>query len=346
MILIDSSFLFPIRGNLSMKKTVKFCFLSLILLAATLASTVFASTNIYIKIMDPTDHSNSALGNAYGGYWVGEIPIKVGGSSPPTEATVAFCMNYDKGLKIGTTYQASLSPVVDNPQWRAISYLLTWNFPTTDNEASMDQVAIWHLLTGGFSRPSWLSTTVFNSGVSLAGQVNGKDVVREGDTLEWVTSSNVKASSGEAVTFQAKLATGSIGRENVKILFSATITSEGSSVPLSSTYVSPTEAFTDDQGLVQVTVTVPSETLHGSSIEVKASTKGTWVNQYININDLGIQDLIGMGTSFQLTTSKNIYILANIMVVPEYSVGALGAVAACFAALLVIKRRKLKSEKQ
>jgi hypothetical protein len=307
------------------KQTMLSIFILGIILLATMSVTVYAST-FYVKVLDPS--SNGAKGVSSGGYWVGEIPIKVGTSEPPTEKTMSFCMDFDKVIYIGETYSATLNPVPDDATWKAIGYLLTWYYPaTSNNAAAVDQVAIWKTLDGSaYHRESWLDININNDGVALAGVVAGKDVVRTSDSFDWITPSSVTANPGDIVTFQAKVleSDGVTGRANVKVLFSA----------VGSTIVNPTETLTDSAGIATVQVTVPSNAAHGSTIEVKASTRGVWPQKYIDVQ-CNYQDLIGMGTSFELTIERSVYVLAYIHVVPESPLGALSAVCA-FAAAFVL----------
>ncbi len=304
--------------------------LGLILFAAV-SATAYASTQFYVKVLDPS--ANGAMGVTSNHQWVGEIPIKVGSHNPPTEQTMAFCIEYDKDIHIGDTYTATLKPTTDSATWRAISYLLTWYYPAAnDYAAAVDQVAIWKILEGdSYHRPSWLSSGISNDGVALAGVVAGKDVVRETDTLSWITPSTVTANAGETVTFQVKVtkADGVTGRAYVKVLFSA----------IGTTYVNPTETLTDSEGIATVQITVPADAAHGSSIEVKASTRGVWTQEYIDVK-YDYQNLIGIGTSFELTLETNLYILGNIMVVPESPLGALTAIGAFAGAFIVWKKSK------
>jgi hypothetical protein len=197
------------------------------------------------------------------------------------------------------TYQAMLGTVPDDAAWRGASYILTWYHPPLDNDAAvMNQVAIWRLL-GGMQNcweAYWLPAELENAGIALADTAYGKDVVREGDVLQWVepitsNQSSVVAEPGEIITFKAML-TDAAGtpRPNVRILFSATLTPGGIELDLAHLY--PSETHTDNDGIAEVTVQVPSDIQHGSRIEVKASTKSVWPQLYLDIDDQRQQDLV------------------------------------------------------
>ena len=225
----------------------------LALLFASLSATVYADTTVSVYIMNPFVSSNGAKGLSSGGYWAGEIPVKITGSRPAHQ-TVAYCIDFDKLIYIGGTYPATLNPVADTTEWRAVSYLLTWDYPTTNNEAAIDQVAIWRLLnaTRGtpYIRESWLDTTIDNAGSALAGTAYGKDVVRETDIFNWISpissnGSTTTARPGDIITFTAQLKSSSnVPRANVRVLFSASLIVGGSKTPLDSTYVIPTMTHT------------------------------------------------------------------------------------------------------
>ena len=337
------------------QRTLRLCsavFLGFIIM--TCLSSAVASTPVDVYILNPFSGDLGVKGQTFSGYWVGEIPVKVGAPTseyPPQpswgEATKAFCMQYDKTIYVGKKYGAELAPVNDNAEWRAVSYLLTWQYPPLSNpEAARLQTAIWRLLndTRGYSyvKPSWLPSDVDNAARQLVALAWGKDVVRGSDVFEWVkpvsgNGTSIMAGPGEIVTLTARLTTNGVGRANVKVQFSATI--NGS--PLA---VDPAEDHTNSTGHVEVTITVPPNSM-GSNIEVKATTKGVWPTLYLDLSDINRQDLIGFDTSFELTLSTNVWIFARIFVVPEAPFGTLLVVVACFSALLVkTKRVRLTSK--
>jgi hypothetical protein len=284
---------------------------------------------------------------------VGEIPITV--TNSPPQQTKAYCINFDRTINIGSTYPAELAAVTDSAEWRAVSYVLTWYHPPADgNAAAANQVAIWRLLntTRGYLyvKPSWLSTSLNGAGNALAEEVKNKDVVRQDDVLQWIepvttNQSAVKGDPGETITFKAKL-TDAAGtpRPNVRMIFTATLRPDN--IALSSTYISPSVTHTDSSGIAAVDVTVPEDIQNGESIEVKASTKSVWPQLYLDLNDVARQDLIGTGTTFELTVSTNVCVLAYILMIPEVPLGTLTAGAACaFAFVFWKKGGRLKKQK-
>jgi hypothetical protein len=327
-----------------------------VLLLAYLTFTVYATVNVNVNIRDPLNPANGAKGTTSNGYWVGEIPVMVTGtdSSTSPQQTIAYCMNFDKTIYVGSTYGASLGAVTDNPEWRAVSYILTWYQPPADaNGAAANQVAIWHLLniTRGYSyyKPSWLTPALNNAGNALADEVIGKNVVRQGDQLQWIepaisNQSGVVADPGATITFKALL-TDSEGtpKEGVRILFSATLAPDN--VELNSTYVSAFMTHTDSDGVAQVDVKVPGDVQAGQRVEVQASTRSVWPQMYLDLTDNLRQDLIGIGTCFELTVSTNLCVIGFINVIPEVPLGTLTAAVACGLAFVCWKkgdRLKLK----
>ncbi len=316
----------------------------LTMLVAAMITSVYASTALYVCILSPED--TGAKGLKSNGNWVGEIPVKISNSTTPVYQTYVFCMDPDKGIGVGTNYPATLAPTTDNSMWRGISYVLTWYYPSDNAGTAAVQAAIWRLLDSSYSRPYWLEASIDNSGKDLANLASGKDVVRSNDTLVWISpistnGSSIVAEAGDTVTFKARL-TSSNGtpRANVRIWFNATITPPGTT--LNSTYVSPFEAFTDSNGTVTVNVKVPADAEEASIIQVTASTKGVWPGNYIDIADSNIQNLIGVGPTFNLTTSTSttVCIMGSILVLPESALGSLGAVVACAAAFVLISKFK------
>jgi hypothetical protein len=190
-----------------------------------------------------------------------------------------------------------------------------------------------------------MDVTIDNAGIALAAIANGKDVVRLTDNLNWIApvtsnGASTNGNPGQTKTFIAQL-TDSSGspRPNVKIQFSASI----GGVQLNSTYVSTFETFTNSQGVAQVNVKVPSDTALGSIVSVQASTHSVWPQKFVDLTSNSNQDLLGMGTSLNLTVSTNVCILAYIMVLPESAWGALSALlafAAAFAIYSKVKRQK------
>jgi hypothetical protein len=310
-----------------------------------------AQTQVCVYIMNPT--AGGVKGVVSGGYWIGEIPVKVGDSLDTVialgERTRAYCMNFDRTIQVGCKYSAHITDATDTAEWRAVSYILTWFDPPADSgEAARNQVAIWRTLndTRGYDyqKPSWVDPSIDVAATNLVGLAYGKDVVREGDRFEWISPASgnltaVKGDPGENITFKARItkADGTTPRPNVKVLFTAVIRLQDSG--LGSAGVSPAEAYTDIDGVVEVTVAVPSEIQAGSTIEVKASTKGVWPRMYLDLDDSRRQDLIGFDTSYELTVSTDICILATIFFVPEIPLGTIAIVGTCLLAFMAKRSR-------
>jgi hypothetical protein len=264
-------------------------------------------------------------------------------------------MNFDRTVYMGSTYPAELAAVMDTAEWRAVSYILTWYHPPADGAAAAaNQVAIWRLLnsTRGYAyyKEPWITTTLDNAGNALAEEVKDKDVVRQSDVFQWSESvttnqSAVMGNPSETVTFKAKL-TDAFGtpRSGVRVIFSAILRPDN--VELDSTHVYPSMTHTDSNGIAAVTVKVPEDIQNGQSIEVKAATKSVWPQLYLDLNDEKRQDLIGIGTTFELTVATNVCVLASILVIPEVPLGTLTAGVACaFAFVFWKKGGHLKKQK-
>jgi len=325
------------------------------LLCASIGAVVYAQTQVSVYIRNPFNVSNGAKGVASNGYWVGEIPATVGNQQTATQQTMAYCMNFDKTVYTGSTYSSHTAAVTDNAEWKAISYLLTWYQPPADNNAgAANQVAIWRLLnsTRGYNyyKMPWLTPTLDNAGNALADEVLGKDVAREGDVFQWIApvttnQSAIAGSPGETITFKAKLTDASgAPRSGVKIIFSAML--NPANIELDSTYLTPEVTHTDSNGIAEVTVKVPEEITNGERVEVKASTKSVVPQMYMDLDDGRRQDLIGIGTTLELTVSSNVCVLAYITVIPEVPLGTLTAGLACaFGFVFWKKGGHLKKQK-
>ena len=330
------------------------CIVLLSLLLASIGVAVYADTQVSVHIRDPLNSSNGAKGVVSGSYWVGEIPITV--SNSPSQQTKAYCINFDRTIYAGSTYFAELAAVTDTAEWRGVSYILTWYHPPANGTAAAaNQVAIWRLLNGtrgyDYVTPDWLyPSSLDTAGNALAEEVKNKDVVRQGDVFQWIepittNQSAVMGKPGETITFKAKLTDASgTPRPGVRILFTAVLRPED--VALDSTHVHPAMTHTDSNGTAAVTVKVPEDIQNGESIEVKASTKSVWPQLYLDLNNENRQDLIGIGTSFELTVSTNVCVLAKISVIPEVPLGTLTAGVACaFAFVFWKKGGHLKKQK-
>jgi len=172
--------------------------------------------------------------------------------------------------------------------------------------------------------------------------VLNKDVVRQGDVFEWIApvttnQSALMGNPGETITFKAKLTDASgTPRPGVKIIFTAVLRPDN--VELDATHLYPAVTHTDSNGIAEVTVQVPDDIQNGESVEVKASTKSVWPQMYLDLDDGRRQDLIGIGTTFELTVSTNVCVLAYIFVIPEVPLGTLTAGAACAFAFMFWKK--------
>ncbi len=327
-----------------MKKSALLALFVVALVVASMSSMVLADTSYSVYIGDPFNAASGANGISMSGHWVGQIPITVTGGSTSTQ-TMSYCMEAERTINVGSTYTATLTVTPDTDTWRAISYILSWNAPTSNNAGAIAQAAIWRLLDPSYQPESWMDTNIDSQGAALAASASGKDVVRQGDHFNWISpitsdGATTKGNPGQTITFIAQL-TDSTGtpRPNVKIQFSASI----SGTQLNATYISASEVFTNSQGVAQVDITVPNDTLLGSTVTVQASTHSIWPQKYVDLTNPANQDLIAMGATFDLTLSTDVCILAYIMVLPESALGALSAVGA-FAAAFVIFTKTRKKE--
>jgi hypothetical protein len=322
----------------------------LVIALAAFTATAYGQATINITILNPTSGGTGAKGILSNGHWVGEIPIRISGSGTPTFQTVAYCMDPDGLIYIGSTYSAFLAPSTDTSEWRAISYILSWNYPQDNTQAAVDQVAMWKLLNPGYTRQSWLEVSIYNAGISLANSASGKDVARQGDLFSWTSPiganmSGIQANPGATITFTTLL-TSSTGtpRANVKILFTAELTVSGLNQQLNSTHVTPSETFTDSQGNAQVTVHVPSDTPYGAIVEIRASTQSMWTQKYLDVSNPQAQDLVGIGSNLGMTLSTNIFLTGYLLILPEGPFAALGAIGA-FAVAFVAWNKFMKPRK-
>jgi hypothetical protein len=332
---------------MKMKKEAAFFVLLLGLTLTAMSAAVYAAVPVNVTIGYPNS-ANGDLGVTSGSNWVGQFPIQITSGSTQTSGE-AYCLSYNSLIYEGSTYQANIAQANDTAQWRAISYILSWYAPTTNNEAAIDQVAIWRIL-GNYNPAEFnLPSSIENAAANLAGYALGKDVVRMGDQLNWISpvGGNASAVPNQTVTFQVKL-TNSTGapRLNVQINFNATLKSPSDpNQILNSTYVSSNQTFTDSNGVAQISVTVPSNAPYGSIINVQASTQSVWPQEYLDLTTYvsSAQNLIGAGTALDLTVSTNISIIGFLQVVPESAFGAASMIVAFTAAVIYIKLRKTRT---
>lgn len=327
-----------------MKKEMIFTIVLLLIVLSTVGTAVAVKEKTTVQVLDPTKASNGAKGLVSGGHWVGEVPIIIT-SGGVSAKTLSYCMDYQGTLNIGGTYTANFASVTDTQQWRAISYVLTWNEAFDDKSAAINQVAIWKLRDGSFTAKDY-DQEIGNGGLTLAEEANGKDVVRPTDRLDWISPitgnmSGLRADAGQIITFEARLTSQSgVPRSHVRMLFSAVLNFEGSSIQLNSTYVDPVVAYTDGDGIASVNITVPTDTAMGATIEVKASTRCHWPHLYVDVSGKDNQDLLVDDEVFELSSHCNLFILAYITVLPESELGALSAIAAFVAAFLLMRKTK------
>jgi hypothetical protein len=319
------------------------------LLFASIGAVVYAQIQVSVYIRNLLNGSNDAEGVVSGSRWVGEIPITVSSTSEAAQQTKAYCINFDRTIYVGSTYSAELAAIMD-PEWRAVSYVLTWYHPPADGAAAAaNQVAIWRLLNGtrdyDYVKPDWLSESLDAAGDDLAEEVMDRDVVRQDDVFRWIepvtaNGSAVMGNPGETITFKAKLTDNSDApRPGVRVLFTAVLGPDD-------VELDPAVTHTDSDGIAAVTVKVPEDIQNGERIKVEASTKSVWPQLYLDLNYDERQDLIGIGTCFELTVETNVCVLAYILMIPEVPLGTLTAGAACaFAFVFWKKGGRLKKQK-
>lgn len=294
----------------------------LVLLMIPLGLSIVAASDpvtVYIyNFNKPEKWMGKTFGMNGGTFWVGEIHIQYGGIPPQGTHTRSYCMQYDVILHTGENYEYTIIDATDTDEWKSVSYVLSWYDPPEDNDgAAAVQGAIWKILTG--VDPS-------GYGVGLASEAEGKDVIRNADTLEWLTPQS-HVDPGEEVTLTAKVVkTDGAGRPNVRIKFETT-----------GGVLDKEEGITDVNGEVTVTLTAPSES--GALVEVTACTRGVWPRQYLCTDET--QNLIGLGDELELTTTTDVCVIAHIHVIPEVAYGTLTALAICFVAFMV-KAKKFR----
>ena len=125
---------------------------------------------------------------------------------------------------------------------------------------------------------------------------------------------------GEIVTFKAQLTDESgTPKAGVKVILNAILSP--ADVELDAANVYPSETHTDSDGIAEVTVKVPEDIKNDERVVVSASTESVWPQLYMDVSDDRRQDLIGIGTTFELTVSTNVCVLAYITVIPRGTSG-------------------------
>jgi len=98
-----------------MKKPTLTVIALLPIVSAALCAAVKADTAISVYIMDPNNPANGGKGLTSGGYWVGQIPIRITAGSSITQ-TLSYCINFDRAINIGSTYAATVTPVSETDE--------------------------------------------------------------------------------------------------------------------------------------------------------------------------------------------------------------------------------------
>ncbi|MGA2387225.1 MAG: hypothetical protein ABSG33_11930 [Candidatus Bathyarchaeia archaeon] len=330
-----------------MKNRTVLVMLLVALVFAMVSTSVYAQT-LQVQIGVPSN-SNGDLGITSGSYWVGQFPITINPNTPQSATGEAYCMTSYGTVYEGTSYPATEVPVPNTPTWQQIAYILSWNTPTSDSEAAIDQVAIWMLLGQNPPYADFsLDSSITGPAASLVSSLSaggGMNVARTGDQLQWIApfvgtegSTNItSADAGKPVTFQVQLGDSSghaLAIQNVQIDFTAL----GSTTP----------EYTDSNGIATYAYVVPQSAQAGSTITVTASTQSVWPVEYLDLTTAspGTQNLIGVGPTLGLTTSYNIQVAGSIFVLPESAYGALSALTACAASFLIYHRLKPQTRKR
>jgi hypothetical protein len=273
----------------------------------------------------------------YGEGYVGVIHVKIdtNADNTPDKWIETYCVTENLQIYIGNSYDADINPAPDNSTNRAVAFILTWwHMPgtyvgdpgyvpapgfSTANAASV-QRAIWQI-TDNYA----------NSGdaLTIATDATGKDVVKAGDIL---TLTSISQGAGSA-TLKAKLtlADAVTGHANVMVVFKLTGVNSVTGLNPVSEWNLPAlynyGGVTDVNGEIMFTITYSSAPL----VKVDAYTKGTWPNILDPLG--GRQNLAPVAYGSTLIVKQAFFAL------PEYPLGGLLAIAACFGAFFVIKKR-------
>ena len=320
------------------------------LMVAVISAPVHAQEGVAVTIGYPQNTPSLGINTPS---WIGQFPItiKSGGSSSQYEA---YCLDYEGKVDMGTTYQANIVAAPDTKTWEEVAYILSWHTATTSDEAATVQDAIWRVLNN-YNGELSIPTNIDSNAASWVTDAADKEVVHPGDQLTWISPSSstaiiTSANQGQTIIFQVQLANSTGGRPNVQIDFSAKLQYGTTSQTLSSTYINPTQTFTDNNGHAKVSVTVPSSAPYGSTIIVQASTQSIWPQKYLDLAYYNptLQNIIVLSSTLTASTNLSIlgsitvnaHLLGSIMVTPESAFGALGAIVAAAAANIVYRTRK------
>ena len=293
-----------------MKRNKIFVPLLITLILTALCATAYAQ--IVVQIGTPSSPTDLGIFTSQG-YWIGPFPVTMNGKTG-----AAYCLTPDGTVYFGASYTSDevLVPTHDTT-WQAISYLLSWSAPRDAISGAIDQVAIWQLLGDNPPYADFtLDSSITNPAAILAANASGKNTALPDDRLMWISpaSGTATANAGDTVSFLVQL---SSARPNVRIDFTANLTSpSGSSITLSSAYVSPIVTFTDGAGMAQVSVTVPSDAPVGSTIAVAAYTQSVWPTEYLDLLNYnsGAQNLLGVGPALNLTANTSASVSQSLTV--------------------------------
>ena len=296
-----------------MKQKTKLKRLFLELIAIIILSSMFVASSsagdqVTVEIV------STEAGEWVSGFgWVGSVNILVDG-----EPYVEYCIEYDEYIYIGETYTATLIPLEDTPENRAISYILSWYEGNTDQEAYAIQVAIWKYATGNWmpdDPPRPRALEIYNDAY-------GRNVARPGDVLTLSpASASVKPGSSQVLTAKLVDANGQ-PRKNVKILFYTDLGTLSSNV-----------GFTDDNGEVKVELYCDEEGV----ANVQAVTNAYWAYEL----DLGDkQNLIPIGCPIEASTL--IAVGKITFVIPEVPLGTATVTVLSLFACTALKTKKLR----
>ena len=323
-----------------MKKRIVLATLLVTLFLSMIGSSIYAQA-LQVQIGVPSNPND--LGITAGSYWVGEFPVTLNPGTSQAVTGEAYCMTSGGTVYEGTSYTATEVPVPNTPTWQQIAYLLSWNAPTTNSQAAIDQVAIWMLM--GQNPPYTdfsLDSSITNQATSLVSSLSaggGMNVVRAGDHLQWISpfvgtegSANVtSAEPSQPITFQVQVTDSSgqpLAIKNVQIDFTA--------VSLT------TPEYTNSNGVATYTFVVPPGTHAGITLAVTASTNSVWPVEFLDLTTAspGTQNLLGVGASLGLTASFGVNISGYVFALPESAFGALGALVAFAAGFLIYYKLK------
>lgn len=277
-------------------------------------------------------------GGVYGDGGVGVVHVKIDtdANNIPDTWIETYCISEDDWIYGGQSYDATLTSAPNTATNRAVAFILTWwhmpgtytgtttpgyqpatGFTTT--RATAIQNAIWKFTD---------AQTVSGTAATIANDANGKDVVNASDTL---TLEKVSQTENTATLKATLTSIEGPGHANVMIIFALTgcttpdlTTPSQWNLPAGYTHA----GITDNNGEIEFTITFTED---APLIKVDAYTQGLWPN-ILDPNG-GYQNLA------PVTYGSSLVVKTTFFVVPEYVLGGLLALAACFAAFAVYKNR-------